>query len=137
MIEEYENWEDSIRRTFIELGEYMNQNANPIEFLIDFAWANGADRFIVNNAKDELKKLKEKSKEMALEAFRANQFAVEQTTQYLEQAEKLDSLKSCLDHPVAYAKINDLGDLYDLRFQNNPYDNQNKVVPLYRINYEQ
>jgi hypothetical protein len=39
----------------------MNENSNPIEFLIEFAWANGADRFVVNNAKDELKKLKEQS----------------------------------------------------------------------------
>lgn len=36
----------------------MDHHANPIEFLIDFAWANGADRFVVNNAKDELKRLK-------------------------------------------------------------------------------
>jgi hypothetical protein len=39
----------------------MNENSDPIEFLIEFAWANGADRFVVNNAKDELKKLKEQS----------------------------------------------------------------------------
>lgn len=39
----------------------MNEHSNPIEFLIDFAWANGADRFIVNNAKDELKRLRENS----------------------------------------------------------------------------
>lgn len=37
----------------------MSKHSDPIEFLIDFAWANGADRFVVNNAKDELKKLKE------------------------------------------------------------------------------
>ena len=40
----------------------MNQHSDPIEFLIDFAWANGADRFVVNNAKDELKRLREKDK---------------------------------------------------------------------------
>jgi len=37
----------------------MDQHANPIDFLIDFAWANGADRFTVNNAKDELEKLRQ------------------------------------------------------------------------------
>lgn len=37
----------------------MNQHSDPIEFLIDFAWANGADRFVVNNAKDELKRLRD------------------------------------------------------------------------------
>jgi len=37
----------------------MNKHSNPIDFLIDFAWASGADKFVVNNAKDELKKLRE------------------------------------------------------------------------------
>jgi len=34
--------------------------------------------------------------------------------------------------PVAYARINERGDLYDLRKQNNPYVDQKTVVPLYR-----
>ncbi len=39
----------------------MNTNkiSNPIEFLIEFAWTNGADKFTVNNAKDELNKLRQ------------------------------------------------------------------------------
>lgn len=98
MIEEYENWEDGIRRTFIELAIYMEKHSNPIEYLIEFAWANGADRFVVNNAKDELKKLQE--------------------------------IK--LASPVAWAKTNSRGDLFDLRIQNNPYVDQNTIVPLYR-----
>lgn len=36
-------------------------------------------------------------------------------------------------NPVAWAKINDRGDLYDLRLQNNPYTDQSKVIPLYRM----
>lgn len=32
---------------------------DPIEFLIEFAWANGADQSVVNNAKDALRHLKE------------------------------------------------------------------------------
>lgn len=103
MIEEYETWEDSIRRTFIELSDYMNQHSNPIEFLIDFAWANGAAMFVVNNAKDELKRLRQ----------------------------ELDSLKNSLDKPVAYAKTTEDGMLYDLNRQNNPYSDQTKVIPLY------
>jgi hypothetical protein len=39
----------------------MSEHSDPISFLIDFAWANGADRFVVNNAKDKLKKLQEDS----------------------------------------------------------------------------
>lgn len=49
---------------------------------------------------------------------------------------KLRIYEESLDKPVAWAKINDRGDLYDLRLQNNPHDDQNKVVPLYRINHE-
>lgn len=81
----------------------MNEHSNPIEFLIDFAWANGADRFTVNNAKDELKKLREDNTKL-LEIFK---------------------------NPIAYGKINDRLDLYDLRLMNNPHDDQTKVVPLY------
>ena len=77
----------------------MNENSHPIDFVIEFAWANGCDRFIINNAKDELKKLKQKenlSREMSLETFRANQFAVEQTNEYLKLAEEIDILKNKL-----------------------------------------
>jgi hypothetical protein len=134
LIEEYENWEDSIRRTFIELANYMEQNSNPIEYLIEFAWANGADRFVVNNAKDELKKLKENSKEWAAEVYRANEFAVEQTNEYLEISKQMQELKDSLEKPVAWARINDRGDLFDPRLCNNIYVDQNTVVPLYRKN---
>jgi hypothetical protein len=134
MIEEYENWEDCIRRTFIELANYMEKHANPLESIIDFAWASGADLFFVQNAKDELKKLKEKNKEWAEEVYRANEFAVEQTNEYLEVSQQMQSLKDSLDKPVAWARINGRGDLFDLRTQNNPYVDQNTVIPLYRKN---
>lgn len=74
--------------------------SDPLETIIDFAWSAGADRFWINNAKDELKKLK--------------------TANFSE--------------PVAWATINDHGDLFDLRLQNNPYIDQNTIVPLYRKN---
>lgn len=81
----------------------MNEHSDPIEFLIDFAWANGADRFVVNNAKDALKKLQKNSEEL---------------TQMLQK-------------PVAYGKINERYDLYDLRIMNNTCEDQTKIVPLY------
>jgi len=105
MIEEYENWEDCIRRTFIELATYMDKNSDPLESIIDFAWASGADMFWVNNAKDELKRLRK----------------------------SVDELNNKLAKPAAYARINSSGDLFDLRLQNNPYIDQNTVMPLYRI----
>lgn len=81
----------------------MNEHSDPIEFIIDFAWASGANIFVINNAKDELKKLKE-------------------TKNYLSKL---------LNNPVAYGKINNNYDLYDLRLTNNPYDDQTNIVPLY------
>lgn len=136
MIEEYENWEDGIRRTFIELANYMNKNSDPLESIIDFAWSAGADLFFVQNAKDELKKLREKQKEWVTEVYRANEFAVEQTNEYLGISQQMQTLKDSLESPVAWARINDRGDLFDLRTQNNPYIDQNTVVPLYRKNHE-
>jgi hypothetical protein len=79
----------------------MSKHSDHLESIIDFAWASGADMFWVNNAKDELKKLKA-----------AN-----------------------FNEPVAWARINDRGDLFDLRLQNNPYVDQNTIVPLYRKNH--
>lgn len=90
----------------------LEKNAQPIETLIDFAWAAGADRFWVNNAKDELKKLREKLEEL------------------------IKAKDSLFNNPIAWARINDRGDLYDLRLQNNPYNDQTTTVPLYRINHE-
>jgi hypothetical protein len=103
MIEEYENWEDNIRHTFIEMASYMDKNANPLDSIIDYAWSSGADLFFVNNAKDELRKLRE----------------------------EVDNLHKQLDKPVAWARINKRGDLYDPRLCLNPYINTQEVVPLY------
>lgn len=159
----------------------MNKNANPIEFAIEFAWANGCDLFTINNAKDELRKLKlnksyyqgdealdklislcekaistgkwsltpsviENAKanlmqirgaktDLAQEIYQAHNFATEEMNLYLETAKELGDLKKSLNHPVAWAKTNDSGDLYDLRLQNNPYNDQSRMVPLYRINH--
>lgn len=101
------SWEDETRLTFIELSILMDKVANPLDAIIDFAWASGADLFFVNNAKDELKRLNQ----------------------------ELDVLKKSIDEPVAYAKITNDGMLYDLNRQNNPYYDQAKVIPLYRIKH--
>lgn len=97
------SWEDETRLTFIELSILMDKVADPLDSIIDFAWASGADLFFVNNAKDELKRLRQ----------------------------ELNSLKHSLDTPVAFAKITNDGMLYDLNRQNNPYSDQTKVIPLY------
>jgi hypothetical protein len=86
----------------------MEQHANPIEYLIEFAWANGAARFIVNNAKDELKKLRDKNQD---------------ETQFDNE----------LAYPIAWARINSRGDLYGLSNNSlsSPDDPDSNVVALY------
>lgn len=101
----------------------MNEHSNPIEFLIEFAWANGADRFVVNNAKDQLKKLQEDSSDSH------RWFSCEKELTQLKQ--EYNKLLQIFDNPVAYGKINDRQDLYALRLGNNPCDDQDTVVPLY------
>ena len=72
----------------------MNQNSNPLESIIDFAWSAGADLFFVQNAKDELKKLRAKNKEWAEEVYRANEFATEQMNLYLDKVAELEQFKN-------------------------------------------
>lgn len=164
----------------------MKQYSDPIEFAIEFAWANGCDLSVINKAKENLRKLKREDAELhqtvsnynsvdnliklcedavstgkwrlskeiindaknnlaqlkaskkalAKETFSANQFATEEMNLYLETAKELGSLQKSLANPIAWARINERGDLYDLRLQNNPYNDQTKIVPLYRINHE-
>jgi hypothetical protein len=101
----------------------MTKHSSPIEFLIEFAWANGADRFVVNNAKDELNKLKvnadNKSRWMSCEK------------DLFKLREEYNKLLSVFKYPVAYGLINERHDLYDLRIMNNPHNADEKVVPLY------
>lgn len=75
----------------------MNKNSDPLESIIDFAWSAGADLFFVQNAKDELKKLRIKNKEWASEVYRANEFAVEQTNEYLKVCQQMQALKESLE----------------------------------------
>ena len=76
----------------------MDKISNPIEFLIEFAWANGADQFTVNNAKDELKRLKSNT-ELPF-------------------------------YNVAWANINERGDLFNLTLRYNRFNEEN-CIPLY------
>lgn len=75
----------------------MNKNSDPLESIIDFAWSAGADLFFVQNAKNELKKLRDKNKEWASEVYKANEFAVEQTNEYLKVCQQMQALKESLE----------------------------------------
>lgn len=77
----------------------MLEYSNPLDYILRCTEQGLVPKlFTVQNAKDELKRLRQQ-----LEAFKV----------------------------VAYGKINNHNDLYDLRLQNNPYDDQTKVIYLY------
>jgi hypothetical protein len=120
----------------------MTENAAPLDHLIESCnkavttgyWT--LTKFTILNAADELAKLRQDKHDLAKEVYEANKLAIEQTNLYLDALKRLETLQNSLDKSVAFAKINDRGDLYDLRLTNNPYNDQNYVVPLYRINNE-
>lgn len=141
MNEDYYNWEDETRLTFIELSDIMNNDSNPLDYLIqccETAINTGKwklTRFTVLNAKDELKKLRESKKDLAHDAFHANQNAAEDTERWLSCERELVAIKEKINlifsKPVAYGLINDKNDLYNLSLYNNQYIDQNKLIPLY------
>lgn len=88
----------------------MDENAYPLDSVLRCAEQGLVPKlFTVQNAKDELKRLRK----------------------------SISNIEHILANPVAWARINDFGDLYDLRTQNNPYINPKIVIPLYRLDYEQ
>ena len=99
MYEDYYNWEDEIRFTFIELSEIMSNDSNPLDYLIqccETAVNTGKwnlTRFTILNAKDELQKLRETKRDLAHDAFQANQNAVEDTNRWLSCEQELASIK--------------------------------------------
>lgn len=104
----------------------MNPNSNPLDYLIQCCedasntghWK--LTKFNTLNAKDELKRLRQKLADCYQELFNCNQDLVEETTKNLDYKE------------VAWARINERGDLFDLRLQKNPHLDPNTIVPLYR-----
>ena len=119
----------------------MNEKSNPLDYLIEcceIATKTGKwklDRFLVSNAKHELKKLRQSKSDMSYDAFQANKNSVEDNNRWLSCESELcklkEKIKAIFSHPVAYGLINDRYDIYDLRISNNPYNNQENVVPLY------
>jgi hypothetical protein len=119
----------------------MNEKSSPLDYLIEcceIATKTGKwklDRFLVSNAKHELKKLRQSKSDMSYDAFQANKNSVEDNNRWLSCESELcklkEKIKAIFSHPVAYGLINDRYDIYDLRISNNPYNNQENVVPLY------
>jgi hypothetical protein len=80
----------------------MNENSNPLDYILKCSEQGMVPKlFTVQNAKDELKRLRQ----------------------------ELESYRNLA--PVAWGKINSRGDLYDLRTQDNRYISDDACVPLY------
>lgn len=80
----------------------INSNAQPLDYVLKCAEQGLVPKsFDINNAKDELKRLRQE-----IEYYRTMTV-------------------------VAWGKTNDKGDLYDLRTQENPFTSETISVPLY------
>jgi len=120
----------------------MNENSNPLDYLIqccETAINTGRwnlTRFTVLNAKNELVKLREAKRDLAQDAFNANQNSVEDNNRWLSCEKELvalkEKIKTIFSQPVAYGLINDRHDLYNLTLHYNRFDDKdNKLIPLY------
>ena len=78
--------------------------SSPLDTIIDFALSAGAGKFWVNNAKDELNRLR-------------NSVSKENSDYYYRIG--------------AWARVNDKGQPFDLRLQKNPYLNPDSIIPMY------
>ena len=119
----------------------MNEKSSPLDYLIECCeigtktgkWK--LDRFLVSNAKHELKKLRQSKSDMSYDAFQANKNSVEDNNRWLSCESELcklkEKIKAILSHPVAYGLINERHDLYNLSLYHNPYEDPNKLIPLY------
>jgi hypothetical protein len=82
----------------------MNEHSNPLDYILRCAEQGLVPKvFTVRNAKDELQRLRQ----------------------------ELASFKESFSFPKAWARLNDRGDIYDLRILNNPYVDPKTVLPLY------
>jgi hypothetical protein len=103
----------------------MNKNANPLDHIIqccEDATNTGKwklTKFDILNARDELKKLRQKLADSYQELFNCNQDFIEEINKVLNY------------EVVGWARINDRGDIYDLRMCHNPYVDEKTVIPLY------
>jgi hypothetical protein len=120
----------------------MNENSNPLDYLIqccETAINTGRwnlTRFTVLNARNELEKLREAKRDLAQDAFDANQNSVEDNNRWLSCEKELvalkEKIKTIFSKPVAYGLINDRHDLYNLTLHYNRFDDKDdKLIPLY------
>ena len=103
----------------------MNHNSDPLDYLIELCetavntgrW--NLTKFTILNAKDELRNLRETKKNLAIEAYNANQFAIDEMNRNLDYRN------------IAWANINNHGDFYNLTLHYNRFANEDALIPLY------
>jgi len=95
-------------------------------------------KFDIQNAKDEFQKIKSKIESAYEDAFLYNKAAIDNHSRWIDAekdraklSEENKLLKQSLSNAVAWARINDRGDLYDLRLQCNPHVDETIMLPLY------
>lgn len=104
----------------------MNEITNPLDYLIECCEAAintgkwKLTKFTILNAKDELSRLRQSNKEMTEEAYKANQWAIDEINNNLNFKE------------VAWATINGRGDMFNLSMIYNKFANEDTIIPLYR-----
>lgn len=95
-------------------------------------------KFDILNAKDQLRKMREQvdsliscyqNTRIIAREDRARWLSAEKDRAKLSEENKL--LRESLNNAVAWAKVNDRGDLYDLRLQINPQVDEKIMLPLY------
>lgn len=115
------------------------QFSNPLDHVLN-CYEKGITptEFDVLNAKDQLRKIREQidgliscyqNTRIIAREDRARWLSAEQDRAKLSEENKL--LRESLNNAVAWARVNDRGDLYDLRLQCNPCVDEKIMLPLY------
>lgn len=95
-------------------------------------------KFDILNAKDQLRKIREQvdgliscynNTRIIAREDRARWFSAEKDRAKLSEENKL--LRESLNNAVAWARVNESGDLYDLNLQLNPQVDEKIMLPLY------
>lgn len=123
----------------ITLGDSSTRFAEPIKHILQcYEVGVFPTQFDIQNAKDELHKLKYFVEALSEQLGESKKSSKENNNRWLNAerdrallAEENKVLRDSLNNAVAWARINDRGDLYDLRVNRNPYIDESTILPLY------
>lgn len=117
----------------------QNKLSDPLSHILNCCDRNiMPTKFDILNARDQLRKIKDQLENLIScysetinmsKEDHARWLSSEQDRAKLSEENKL--LKESLNNAVAWARINERGDLYDLRLFSNPYIDETTTLPLY------